>query len=297
MNDLIIIGAGPAGLAAAIYAGRYMLKTLIISKNIGGTCLEAHDICNYPGFKKISGQDLMKKFIGQVKSYNIKIIEEEIADIDKIKDIFKIKTKTGKLFETKTIMLCLGTKRRKLNIQGEEDFLGRGVSYCFTCDAPLFKDKIVGVVGGSDAAVMAARLLREYARKVYIIYRKDKLRAEPIRIEQIKKDPKIEIITNTNITKIIGKKFVEEVIFDNKKSLKLDGIFVEIGAIPSTDLAKKLKLKLTKDNYIKVNKDQETNIKGVFAAGDITDNQLKQVVTSAAEGAKAAFSVYKYLQK
>jgi thioredoxin reductase (NADPH) len=299
MHDLIIIGAGAAGMSAAIYAARYKLNTLLISKNIGGLTLDSHNIQNYPGFLSISGNDLMNKFKEHVKFYNVPIIEEEVIDI---KNTFIICTK-NKEYKARAIILALGRQKRKLNIQGEKEFLGKGVSYCATCDAPFFKDKIIAVVGGSDSAGVEALLLAEYAKKVYIVYRKEKLRAEPLTLEKIEQNKKIEVIYNTNIIEVKGNKFVNRVILDkeynNSKELKLDGLFIEIGSIPSTTLITRLKVRLNDNGYIIVNEKQETNVSGVFAAGDITTGTtgMKQVITAAAQGAIAATSAYKYLNK
>ncbi len=287
MYDVIIIGGGPAGVAAAIYSQRYKLKTLLITKNTGGMVLDSHLIENYPGFTKISGVELSKKFEEQIKQLNIEKIEAEIIDID---NNLTLTDKNNNKYETKNIILALGTEKRKLNVQGEEKFLGKGVSYCYTCDAPFFKDKTVAIVGGSDSAAKAALLLADYAKKVYIIYRKENLRCEPHYLEKIK-NKNIEILNNTEIKEIKGTDFVESVTLTNSK-LKLDGVFIEIGTIPATNLAKKLNIELDENNYIKVNNKQETNIKGVYAAGDITNQLLKQIITAAAQGAIAANSIF-----
>ncbi len=287
MYDVIIIGGGPAGVAAAIYSQRYKLKTLLITKNTGGMVLDSHLIENYPGFTKISGVELSKKFEEQIKQLNIEKIEAEIIDID---NNLTLTDKNNNKYETKNIILALGTEKRKLNVQGEEKFLGKGVSYCYTCDAPFFKDKTIAVIGGSDSAAKAALLLADYAKKVYIIYRKENLRCEPHYLEKIK-NKNIEILNNTEIKEIKGTNFVESVTLTNSK-LKLDGVFIEIGTIPATNLAKKLNIELDENNYIKVNNKQETNIKGVYAAGDITNQLLKQIITAAAQGAIAANSIF-----
>lgn len=297
--DVAIIGAGPAGMAAGIFAARYRMKTVIFAKDIGGTCNKAHKIENYPGFKSISGIELMNKFKEHLISYNVLIINKEIKGIID-KKTFTLITQDGEC-KAKSIILASGTERRKLGIPGEKEFLGKGVSYCATCDARFFVNKIVGIVGGSDAALTSALLLSEYASKVFIIYRKSKLRAEPWWIEKVQKNPKIEIIYNTNILKINGKKFVNSVELDNpyidSKTLRLDGIFIEIGAYPITYFTRSLGIKLNEKGEIIVNNACQTNIAGVFAAGDVTTGfgGLKQVVTAAASGAVAAMSAYKWV--
>lgn len=295
MYDLIIIGGGPAGLSAAIYAARYKLKTLVLTKIIGGEIINAHLVENYPGTKSASGLEMMRQWKDQATSFGAKVEEGiEVESVKKEKDIFLINNK----YKSKTILIATGMWRRKLNVKGEEEFIGKGISYCPTCDAAFFRDKTVAVIGGSDAAVLSALLLTQYAKKIYIIYRKDKLRAEPIRVEKVEKDQKIEIIYNSNITEIKGDKFVKSIILDNKKELELEGIFIEIGSVPSTALAKELNLKLDEESYIAVDCKQQTSEKGIYAAGDITNacHKFKQVITAAAEGAIAAHSIYEYLK-
>lgn len=293
--DLIIIGAGPAGLTAAIYAARYKLKTIVFGKEMESQASHAYIIENYPGFKVISGPELIKKIKKQVNNLGVKIQEEEIIDIEKQKKDFVVST-DNKKYKSKAIILALGTESRKLNLPNEDRFVGKGISYCTICDAPLFKNKVVAVIGGSDAAAMSALLLAEYAKKVYVIYRGKQLRAEPLRIEQLKKNKKIEIIYNANVKEIKGKEFVESIAL-NKKELKVNGIFVEIGNVPPTYLAKRLVINTDKEGYILTNNKMQTNIPGIFAAGDIIAKPLRQIITAANDGAIAAFSAYSYLKE
>lgn len=295
LYDLIIIGAGPAGLTAGVYAARYKLNTLIIGKLPGGLISEAYEVCNFPTYDKVNGMEIATKMIEQVKNLSIEIKIEEINEIKREKDKFKVKTNLNE-YKTKKIVIAIGTERRKLNVPGEKEFLGKGVSYCATCDAGLYKNKIVGIIGGSDAALTASLLLAKYAKKVYIIYRKEKFfRAKPAWIEQVKKNKKIKPVFKSNIIEIYGKNMVEGVKLDSKKDIKLDGVFIEIGSVPNEKISKQLGLE-TENGYIRVNKKQETNIEGVFAAGDITNNPLKQVVTACGEGAIAADSAYRRLR-
>jgi thioredoxin reductase (NADPH) len=294
--DLIIIGAGPAGLTAGIYAGRYLLKTLILGKLPGGTITEAHKVCNFPSQKEITGIKLAMKIIEQAKSLDVEIKQENVKEIKKENKFFKIKT-NKESYSAKKIILATGRKKQKLNIPGEKEFLGKGVSYCATCDASFYKDKIVSVVGGSNAALTAALLLSEYAKKVYIIYRKSNFfRPEASWVKQVEKNKKIKKIFNTNIIKISGKEKVEKIELDSGEEIKVDGVFIEIGSTPHKDIPKQLGLKTEKD-YIIVNKKQETNIRGVYASGDITNNPLKQVITACAEGAIASNSAYQNIKK
>ncbi|MBM3199958.1 FAD-binding protein [Candidatus Woesearchaeota archaeon] len=292
--DTIIIGAGPAGMTAAIYAIRYKLKTLIISKDTGGIANLAHKIENWPGIVSITGPELMENFKNHVEALGVKIVQEEAV---KISQGFEVTTSESNKFKAKTLILALGTVRRKLNIPGEDEFLGKGVSYCCTCDGPMFRNKIVCVVGGSNSAVMGALLLADYASRVYLIYRKDALKADPALTDSLKTNKKIEVIFNSEITKIVGTKFVEKIVLNNGKELPMQGIFIEIGGIPSTALAKQLGIDLDDHSSIIVDDNMRTNVKGVFAAGDITNTPLDQIVTACADGAKAAYAAFNHLKK
>lgn len=300
--DLVIIGSGPAGLTASIYASRYKVSNLVIGKQKGGTIGLAHKVENYPGFVSISGLKLMEKMEEQVKKLGAEIIYDPVESIKKEKDVFKVYADGEKEFQGKTLILATGTERRKLSIPGEEEFLGRGVTYCHTCDAPFFQDKIVAVVGGADSAVSGAIHTAEYAKKVYIIYRKDKLRAEPVWVEQALSNPKIEPIYNTNVIEIKGDRVVKSVVLDSPyqgaKELVLDGVFIEIGGVPGTALAKIAGVETTGAGYVRVDKEMKTNIPGIFAAGDMTDfrPRFQQLVTVEAMGAVAAASAYQFLK-
>lgn len=300
--DLIIIGAGPAGLTASIYASRYKIKHLIIGQPLNSQMTKSFLIENYPGFKSISGLELIQRFVKQAKSYGVEILEKNVKEIKKEKK-FEVITEDDKIYQTKSIIIASGTEKRKLLIPGEKEFLGKGVSYCATCDAPFFKDKIVAVIGGSDAALSTAYLLAKYAQKVYLIHRKKDFRAEPIWQEKIKENKKIIPLFERNVIEIKGNQKVEELILDNEyqksRSLKVDGLFIEIGLKPLSELAKNLGVELDEEGLIKIKNDGSTNISGIFAAGDITtgSNKLRQIITACAEGAVAAFGVYNYLKK
>lgn len=295
--DVIIIGGGPAGLTAGIYSARYHMKTIIFSKNIGGTASTAHKICNFPSYTNIKGFELMQRFIKHVESLKVPIVYEEVSKIEKKSDNFIVcvgKTK----YESKKLIFAGGTERIRLNINGEGKFLGRGVSYCATCDAAFFKNKKIAVVGGSDAALTAALLLTEYSNEVFIIYRKDKFfRAEPAWVELVDKNKNIKKIFNEEITEIIGKEKVEKIKLKSGKTMDVDGVFIEAGSVPETKLLKELKVKLNDKDYIIVDKNQETSVKGLFAAGDVTNNNLKQIVTATGEAAVAANSCYRQIKE
>ncbi len=306
MNDLIIIGIGPAGLTASIYASRYKLKNLIIGEILAGELSKAPRIENLPGFVSITGLDWGEKTKKQVEKLGAQVITGRVGKIEKKGKGFEIQTQAGEKYEAKTLIVATGSERRRLDISGEKDYLGKGVSYCTTCDAPFFKDKTVALIGGSDAAVSGAVHTAEYAKKVYIIYRRDKLRAEPFWLEKwqaIEKEGKGETIYNTNITEILGdaNKITGVKLdkpYQGKDVLSLDGVFIEIGGVPGTSLVKPLGVNLTETGYVQVNEKMETNVAGLFCAGDMTDKSivLVQAITAMAQGAIAAASAYKYLK-
>lgn len=295
MYDIIILGGGPAGLNAALYAARSNLKVLLISKILGGAIAEAHKVENWLGTKSISGMELVNSFVEHVKNYKVDIKEEDIKGVRKKDSYFEV----NGVYKTKKIIIALGTERRKLNVEGEAGFLGKGVSYCATCDGAFFKNKIVGVVGGANSAADAALALADIAKKVYVIYRGESLRAEPKRVELISKNKKIEVMCCVNIKEIKGEKMMKSILLDNGKEIAMDGLFVEIGSVPATTIAKELGVELSADGCIKVDERQSTNIKGVYAAGDITcsSNRFKQVITAASEGAIAARSAYEEIKE
>jgi thioredoxin reductase (NADPH) len=298
--DTIIIGAGAAGLTAAIYSARRTLKTLIISKDIGGQTATATEIENYPGFDLISGPELMDKFKKQAEKNKTQFANGEISKIEQENEIFKIKTSSEE-FLSKTVILAFGLEHRELGIPGEKEFKGRGVSYCATCDASFFKNKTVAVVGGGNSALDAAELLSKIAAKIYLIHRRDKFKGEQILIDRVNQAKNIEIIMNKQVLEIKGNNKLNSILiadFPNKKSqkeIKVDGLFIEIGYVAKTDWLKDL-VKLNEKGEIIVSADGETSVPGIFAAGDITTISYKQIVISAGEGAKAALQSYRYLQ-
>ncbi len=296
MHDLIIIGGGPAGLSAAIYAARFKLDTIVLAKQPGGLIMTAHLIENWPGIASISGLELAEKMKEHASKFKVPIVEQDVIGVEKTNAGFDVRT-SEKVYKGKTVLFATGTERRKLGVPGEEEFLGKGVSYCAACDGPFFREKTVAVIGGSDAAAKEAMLLTQWAKKVYIIYRKGKIRAEPATTELVEKNKKIEIIANANVVEIKGKKLVESIKLDTDKELKLDGVFIEIGGVPTTAMAKGLGIKINDQGEIIIDKESRTNIAGVFAAGDVTDRKYKQALMASAEGATAAFNAYKYIKK
>jgi thioredoxin reductase (NADPH) len=306
MLDLVIIGVGPAGLTASIYASRYKLKNLVIGEVLAGELSKASRIENLPGFVSVSGLEWGEKTKEQVEKLGAKVVFSRVGRIEKKGKGFKVYTESEEQYQTKSLIVATGSERRKLNILGEKEYVGKGVSFCTTCDIPFFRDKVVAMIGGSDAAVSGAVHGAEFAKKVYIIYRREKLRAEPIWLEEwqkIEKKGKGETIYKTNITKILGDgNEVTGVKLDSpyqeKKTLPLDGVFIEIGGVPASSLLKPLDVKMTRTDYVRVNEVMETNIPGLYAAGDITDKSvvLVQAITAMTQGAIAAASAYKYLK-
>jgi len=295
MYDLIVLGGGAAGLTAALYGARYNLNLMVITKNTGGAILDAYKVENFPCFKEISGMDWSKKFEGHVKSLGVEIKIGQVKQVVKENGIFII----NKRYKAKSIIIALGSKRRHLNVPGEDKLISKGVHYCATCDAFFYKGKVVGVVGGNNGAAMAAELLASVAKKVFIIYRKEKLRCEPFVLKRIEKNPKIEIIYKTNVVEMIGKGKLKKVKLDSGDEIELDGVFIEIGSIPTTSLAKELGVEVDKEGLIKVDEHQKTNIEGAYAAGDITTGTAKwnQLITSCAEGGIAAWQIYEENKK
>ena len=299
--DTVIIGAGVAGLGAAVYAGRFQMKTAVVGETLGGTIILTNDVANYPGFAQTTGLDLAEKLRSHVNDYEVQIVEKVVTKIERCPEgCFKVFTGNGYL-HPRSIIFATGTEWRKLDVPGEREFANKGVHYCALCDGALYKDKIIGVVGGSDSAAKEALLLAEYGKRVYIIYRKEKIRPEPINLERVMNHKKIKIINNTNITAISGDTFISSVTLDKpykgSTEFKLDALFVEIGHIPLSGLAQEIGVEVNEKGEIKIDRDAKTNIAGVFAAGDVADTPFKQAITGVAQGATAAYSAYHYVNE
>ena len=291
--DLVIIGGGPAGYTAAVYAARYKMNTLVIVAEDGGMAATAHQVWNFPSYNQITGFELMQKMKEQVENLKVPIVNETVTSIRKTDSHFIVSTGNGVEYHAKKIIIATGTKRKKLNVPGEEEFYGKGVSYCATCDAAFYKNKKVAVVGGSNSSLTSALLLAEFASEVCIIYRKDKFfRADPAWVEVVEKNKKIKCMFQDNVKEIRGKKFVESLLLESGKTIAVDGIFIEIGSEPSNLIFRNLGIKSDEKNYIITDGEQKTSINGVFAAGDITNSKLKQIITAAGQGAVAAYSAY-----
>jgi len=300
MYDSIIIGGGPAGLAAAIYTCRKKMSTLVLTMDIGGqTNLAAH-IENYPGVDSEAGMHLMRKFENQAKKFGAEIKVGKVEKVKKEKKGFSVFMSDKTKYKGLTVIVASGKVPRTLNVPGEDKFMGRGVSTCVTCDAPLFRDKVVAVIGGGNSAVEGAMDLSVIAKKVYIIHRRDKFRADEYGIEELKKDPKIEIVLNSVPKEIKGSKFVECIVVEDvntkkKKEIELDGVFVEIGYVVDNSIVKEL-VEVNKSNEIVVDNKCGTSCPGIFAAGDVTSIQFKQTIIAAGEGAKAALCAHSFVR-
>ncbi len=294
MYDLVIIGAGPAAMSAAVYAARYKMKVAMVGKLPGGYVNDAHLVENWLGEKSIPGPELVVKFLTHVKSLDIEVFGTEVRGIKRNEDDSFTVVKEGDNIEAQRIVLAVGTERNKLGIKGEDEFLGKGVSYCTTCDAFFFRERTVAIIGGSDSACTGSLMLADIASKVYLVYRQGELRAEPAWVEDVKKNPKIELILNANPTEIIGEGVVKGLVLDNGVTLDVDGVFVEIGTTPGKALVTSLGVETDDKGYIKVADDQSTNVPKVWAAGDITtkNNKLKQIIVAAAEGSVATYGAY-----
>jgi len=294
--DVVIVGSGPAGITAGIYLGRRKLCVLVLYKDMGGQASTTADIENYAGFKFISGEEFTKRMNEHLKEYDITLKRENAEKIEKNGDLFLIKTNKAS-YEGKSVIIATGARQRKLGIKGEKEFLNKGVAYCATCDAPLFRDREVAIIGGGNSALEAAIQLEKYAKKIYVILRKEKLSGEQVLIDKVKSFKNLEIIKCSEIQEIKGKVFVESIIIDMHgkiKEIKVGGVFVEIGYMPNSEF-----VDINKNDYgeIKIDNRNRTSEKGIFAAGDVTEVYVKQIIVSAGEGAKAALSAAEYLAR
>ncbi len=300
--DLIIIGAGPAGMTAGIYAARRKIKFLILSLDIGGQMGWSSEVDNYPGLPDETGIEIVKKFNEHIKDYNIKVKREEVIKLEKKGKICVIKTRKN-VYKSKAVIIASGKKPRKLNVPGEEEFLGRGVSYCAVCEAPFYKAKTVAVIGGGNSGLEAALFLSKYAKKVYILDILPKLGGEPYLRDRVLANKKIFVITNARTKEILGDKFVEGLRYEQngkEKTLKINGIFIEVGVVTEANFTNVKKNKWNEIMIFRSTKTNEENLtseEGIFAAGDCTDIPAKQIVVAAGEGAKAALAAFDYINK
>jgi thioredoxin reductase (NADPH) len=300
MLDLAIIGAGPAGLSAALYAGRFRMKTAVFERmSAGGQILLSPSIDNYPGFPEgLSTEELVLRFVKQAQDVGVSVENKDVLEIIHSGDIFRVIANEGTV-EAKSVIIATGAQPKRLDVKGEERLTGKGVSYCGTCDGPLFRDKEIAVVGGGDRAIEDALFLTGYARKVNIIHRRNEFRASKILVEKAKNNPKINFILESVLEEITGENKVEAAKIRSIKTgeistLSCQGIFVFVGIVPNTGFTKNL---LDRDEFGFIITDQEMNssLAGVFACGDCRKKSLYQVVTACSEGAVAADSAYKYI--
>lgn len=293
MNDIIIIGAGPAGMTSAIYAKRAGYNPLVLEKNTyGGQIINSSEVANYPGIKKIDGYTFATKIYEQLKELEIEIKHEEVINIKKDDKTINVITNKNE-YECKSVIIATGLTKRKLNIENEENLIGKGISYCATCDGAFFKENDVAVVGGGNTALEDAIFLSNYCKHVYLINRTENFKAEKSLLDSFKQKNNTEIITSANIKKLVGKEKLEKIELDNGKILNISGLFIAIGQIPNCnfDIIEK------ENGFIKSNEECTTNIPGIFVAGDIRNKSVRQIVTSVSDGAVAAINAVKYIEK
>jgi len=300
MYDVIIVGGGAAGMTAGIYTGRKNLKTLIISMDVGGQTSIPSNIENYPGFDGINGYELMMKFQAQAMKWGAEMITGKVKNIDKKKDkTFRVGVTSGETYDARVIILAFGKTPLSLGIPGEEKFMGKGVSTCTTCDAPLYRGKTVAIIGGGNSALGGVQELADIAERVYLVHRRDEFRGDEIEVKSVSKQKNVEMVLSHIPVEVKGDKFVEGLVVEDvntkeRKTLKVDGVFIEIGFKVDSDFLGNL-VKRNKQREIIINELNATSQIGVFAAGDVTTTPFKQTVISAGEGAKAALECYRYL--
>lgn len=305
--DLIIVGGGPGGVAAGVYAARKKIKAMLVTESFGGQSLVSADVQNWIGTKSASGFELAKMLEEHLRAQEgIDIVAGEwVEKVERLggpDDGFKVKTQSGQEFEGKNLLLCAGSRRRKLGVPGEKEFDGKGVVYCSTCDAPIFKNKVVAVVGGGNAGLEAVVDLFHYATKIYLIIRSEGMKGDPVTQEKIKNEPKVEIITMADTLEVLGDKFVTGLKYKDRPSgvekvLPVQGVFVEIGAVPNSDFVKDFVTLNPMGEVIVDHKTQATSDPHIWAVGDVTDVLYKQNNISAGDAVKAVLSIYEYLKK
>ena len=302
--DIVIAGQGAAGFAAGLYAARYQTKPVIIGETFGGETAIGGSIENYPGYVDIDGFDLMMHFRDQVVKYDVPIVDDKVTKVVGVEGCYEVETEYSGTYQTQTVILAIGRERRKLGLPNEEEWTGKGVSFCSVCDAPLHKDNVVAVVGGGNAAAEGAVLLAKYATQVYLIYRGSEFfRPERIIVDELNRTPNVTQLLETNVVELQGTDDLEGIRIDRpyngSDELTVDGIFIEIGADPRADIPKELGMNLNDEDEVIVDTAMRTNIPGIFAAGDLTNasGDLKQTITAAAQGAIAASAAYKYIME
>lgn len=298
MHQLIIVGGGPAGISASIYASRKKMDFILVSSDIGGQVMKAGEIENYLGYALVDGVSFVENMIAQMKRLGVEPLLDEVVSVERLEDGFLVKTLSGKELETKTVLFCTGAEHRRLNIPGEKEFTGRGVSYCYTCDAPFFKDKRVAVVGGGNSGFEATEQLLNYATQVYLIEIGDAFKADEVLRDKVLSNQKVRPLLKHRVLEIMGDKngvkaiLVEDLSEGKTYPLEVEGVFVEVGLKPNTKLAKALGVLTNSRDEIIVDCNNRTSERGVYAAGDCTSIFAKQIITAAGDGAKALLSIY-----
>ena len=296
MYDLVIIGAGPAGITASVYAARKKIEFLVISKDVGGQAAWSGDIENYTGYQFITGPELAAKFEEHMRKYNIPLkVNETVRDISKTGQVITVTTDKAS-YETRSVIIASGKRTKELNVPGEKEFKNRGLTYCATCDGPLFANKDVAVIGGGNSALDAVLQLRRIAKRIYLVNIIDTLSGDAVMREQVKSDSKVMVLNSAQVTGILGDKFVNGIKIlrqGKEEALAVQGVFVEIGLLPNSEFAKVIEKNQLQE--IIINCRNETNIPGIFAAGDVTDVPEKQIIIAAGEGSKACLSAFRYL--
>jgi thioredoxin reductase (NADPH) len=302
LYDVVIVGGGPGGLSAGIYAMRAALKTILIEKGaVGGQVAISDGVENYPGFEHITGYELSQKFLQHAQSYGMEIVQEEVVAVEPGLDFHIVRLANGDLFKTHTVILATGGSPRKLDIPGEDEYYGKGVSYCGVCDGFFFRDKIVVVVGGGDTAAEEALYLAKLAKHVYLVHRRDALRASMILQQRVKDECKIEILWNTVVTEIkandqgVAGVSLEDTQTEEQRDLTTDGVFIFVGFVPNNQLVP-AGIKMNADGYVVTNEKCETNMPGIYVVGDLREKYAKQIVVAAADGCTAALVAAYYVE-
>ncbi|RMH79392.1 MAG: pyridine nucleotide-disulfide oxidoreductase [Acidobacteria bacterium] len=298
MHQLVIIGGGPAGISASIYAQRKRMDFVLIARDIGGQVIKAGEIENYLGYALVDGVAFVQKMMEQMDKLGVRPVIDEVVEIKRIDDGFWLRTLGGKEFTSKTLLFCTGAEHRKLNVPGEKEYTGRGVSYCYTCDSPFFKDVKVAVVGGGNSGFEAADQLINYATEIYLLELSDSFKADEVLKEKVLSSPKVKPLLRHRVLEIRGdgrnvrQIWVENLSKNLTYTLDVEGLFVEVGLKPNSELAKSLGVLTTQRDEIIIDCNNRTSEKGIYAAGDCTNIFAKQIITAAGDGAKALLSIY-----
>jgi len=302
MYDVVIIGGGPGGLTAGIYAMRAALKTILIEKAVAGGQVALSDgVENYPGFESITGYELSQKFLQHAQSYGMEFVQEEVVTVEPGLDFHSVKLANGSVLKTHTVILATGGSPRKLGVPGEDEYYGKGVSYCGVCDGFFFRDKTVVVVGGGDTAAEEALYLAKLAKQVYLAHRRDALRASMILQQRVKDECKIEVLWNTIVTEIkannegVNTVSLQDTQTNEQRELSTDGVFIFIGFVPNNQLVP-AGIKMNADGYVITNEKCETNMPGIYVVGDLREKYAKQIVVAAADGCTAALVAAHYVE-